>query len=127
VDAMKIFQKVKLSSLIIAFAIFLLAVISTHKLNAATTTNPAALPTNNSQENIIAQREYVTCTVVDPTGTPLNLRDFPNSEYSGINATLPNGSATNLYGLSLDNNWAFVSSRGISGWAWRAYLDCPGL
>ena len=124
---MKIFQKVKLSSLVIALAIFLLAVISTHQLNAATTTNPAALPTNNSQENIIAQREYVTCTVVDPTGTPLNIRNFPDSEYSSINATLPNGSGTDIYGLSLDDNWAFVATRGIYGWAWRAYLDCPGL
>jgi len=124
---MKIFQKVKLSSLVIALAIFLLTVISTARLNAATSTNPAVLKTNNSQENIIAQREYVTCTVVDPTGTPLNLRDFPNSQNSGINATLPNGSPTNIYGLSLDYAWGFVSSRGISGWAWMEYLNCPGL
>ena len=124
---MKIFQKVKLSSFVIAFAIFLLTVISTHQLNAATTPNPAALKTNNNQDLIIAQREYVTCTVVDPTGTPLNIRDFPDSEHSSINATLPNGTGTNLYGLSLDNNWAFVASRTIYGWAWMEYLDCPGL
>ncbi len=124
---MKIFQKVKLSSLFIALAIFFVAVISTQQLNAATTPNPTPLKTTNNQDLILAQREYVTCTVVDPTGTPLNIRDFPDSEYSSINATFNNGTGTNLYGLSLDNNWAFVANRTIYGWAWRAYLDCPGL
>lgn len=123
---MKIYPKVKLSSLVIAFLILIFTVISTHQLNAVTTPNVAAPNTTTSQDLIIAQKS-VGCTITDPTGTPLNLRDFPSSENSGINATLPNGTSTSLYGLSLDNQWAFVSSRTISGWAWKAYLNCPSL
>lgn len=126
---MKIFPRVKLSSFVIAFAMFLFAVILTNQLNAATIPNIAPKTTSN-QDLIIAQREVVSCNVADPTGTPLNLRSFPNSGgWSVVNSTLANnGEGVAVYGLSLDYKWVFVGSRdGGYGWAWRAYLDCPGL
>lgn len=66
------------------------------------------------------------CQVADPTGSPLNVRAFPNGN---VVATLRNGVAVIIVqSASLQGkNWAYIGSADNSaplGWVFRDYLDC---
>ncbi|HEV7304966.1 SH3 domain-containing protein [Ensifer sp.] len=69
----------------------------------------------------------IECTVADPTGTPLNVRDAPNGR---VVATLANGTRVreteerHLNG----KRWSAVSAKaGAIGWVFSAYLDCAAI
>jgi hypothetical protein len=66
------------------------------------------------------------CTVADPTGTPLNVREQPNGRIAGA---LYNGAAVYVKDLTVDRDgrrWAYIIplKAGKSGWVFREYLDC---
>jgi hypothetical protein len=66
------------------------------------------------------------CTVDDPTGTPLNVRNRPNGPIVGA---LHNGAAVFVSDLILDGSgrrWAKIVpiEEGKSGWVFREYLMC---
>ena len=66
------------------------------------------------------------CTVTDPTGTPLNIRDAPNGRVIGA---LRNGKEVYIEELTLDasgRSWAKVSdsNRKIIGWVFREFISC---
>jgi len=64
------------------------------------------------------------CTVADPTGTPLNVRDGPNGMIIG---TLPNGyQVEQLEERRLgEKTWIRVSVDGSPrGWVFGAYVIC---
>jgi len=66
------------------------------------------------------------CTVVDPTGTPLNVRDGPNGK---ILATLKRGSIVEVidHRTASGDRWALVASYAEAwGWVFGAYLACAG-
>jgi hypothetical protein len=75
-----------------------------------------------------AQAQEV-CRVTDPTGTPLNVRDFPNGKV--IN-TLKNGTVVTIEEMATDERgrpWARIASsdRGnytIWGWVIREFISC---
>ena len=66
------------------------------------------------------------CRVMDPTGTPLNVRTVPNGP---IVATLPNGLLVAVVDIRSDANgrpWAFVvrpDGRPL-GWVFREFIAC---
>ncbi len=66
------------------------------------------------------------CTVVDPTGTPLNVREGPNGK---VLSTLKRGSVVEFiehrdHGGS---RWALVARYAEAwGWVFGAYLNCEG-
>ena len=67
------------------------------------------------------------CRVMDPTGTPLNVRAAPGGAVVG---NLPNGFLVSIMNLSTDRGgrpWALVSrfdnGRRI-GWVWREFISC---
>jgi hypothetical protein len=67
------------------------------------------------------------CRVMDPTGTPLNVRATPNGQITG---TLPNGLLVSIRDVTTDNRgrpWAliaqFESGRRI-GWVFREFIAC---
>ena len=66
------------------------------------------------------------CTVVDPTGTPLNVRDGPNGT---ILSTLKKGSIVEFieHRNHDGKRWALVARFGEAwGWVFGAYLNCSG-
>ena len=67
------------------------------------------------------------CTVTDPTGTPLNVRDGPNGTITG---TLSNGAAVTIAESKVADNgkpWVKVvdaeTVRPI-GWVLREFVSC---
>jgi hypothetical protein len=67
------------------------------------------------------------CQVMDPTGTPLNIRTSPNGHIVG---TLNNGVLVSVLERSSDNRgrtWVYVRGHedGVAiGWVYSNYLDC---
>jgi Rap1a immunity proteins/Bacterial SH3 domain len=63
-----------------------------------------------------------TCTVADPTDTPLNVRRTPNGPVVGA---LLNGIPVSI--RERRGDWANIVPRtGQSGWVFQKYLDCSG-
>lgn len=67
----------------------------------------------------------VTCTVADPTGTPLNVRQVPGGQILG---TVANGSRVQVVEERADDKgrmWSnIVSSDQLTGWVFRDYIRC---
>jgi uncharacterized protein YgiM (DUF1202 family) len=66
------------------------------------------------------------CTVVDPTGTPLNVRDGPNGR---ILSNLKDGSVVEVidHRNQAGQRWALVASYAEAwGWVFGTYLKCSG-
>lgn len=66
------------------------------------------------------------CTVVDPTGTPLNVRSGPNGK---VLSTLKKGAKVQFIEHKEKNGkkWALISKYGEDGgWLFAAYLKCNG-
>ena len=62
-----------------------------------------------------------TCSVADPTDTPLNVRSSPNGKIIG---SLPDGVKVEWLRTSDNNKWAFVRTSIMEGYVWAAYLKC---
>jgi len=65
-----------------------------------------------------------SCRVMDPTGTPLNVREEPNGV---VVDTLTNGTLLQVLGIQQDSRgreWARVQTQRALGWAFRDYIDC---
>ena len=67
-----------------------------------------------------------TCTVNDPSGTPLNVRASP---YGAILGALQNGALVKVQKETSDRRgdaWAYIVpvQAGKTGWAFRKYLSC---
>jgi hypothetical protein len=81
---------------------------------AALLTSPAAAVSNR-------------CRVTDPTGTPLNLREFPNGAIAGH---LRNGALVTVVGAAPDHNgkpWVHISDFETGrplGWVFREFVSC---
>ena len=67
------------------------------------------------------------CRVMDPTGTPLNVRLAPNGQLVGA---LPNGLLVSIVNVADDANgkpWAYIArfddGRPI-GWVFREFIAC---
>jgi hypothetical protein len=68
----------------------------------------------------------VRCTVADPTGTPLNIRDQPGGSITG---TVRNGEVVRVFGSKLRNGkrWAHAyrsADDNAVGWVFDDYLKC---
>lgn len=67
------------------------------------------------------------CKVMDPTGTPLNIRGTPNGEIIG---KAENGALVSIIDRMTDNRgrgWVYVahmSSGQPLGWVFREYIAC---
>ena len=64
------------------------------------------------------------CIVMDPTGTPLNVRKKP-SQHAPIIGALNNGITVST-GMSR-GDWVHIVPQkvsGKSGWVWRKFIDC---
>ena len=67
------------------------------------------------------------CRVMDPTGTPLNVRTGPNATIVG---TLPNGMLVSVRDQTRDRQgklWVFVvnyETRQSIGWVYREFIAC---
>lgn len=67
------------------------------------------------------------CRVMDPTGTPLNIRAAPNGEIIGKAA---NGALVNVLDRSTDGRgraWVYVAHRASGeplGWVYREFIAC---
>lgn len=66
------------------------------------------------------------CTVTDPSGTPLNVRSYPNGAILGA---LHNGATVRIIETTTDGAgrpWALVvpQDAGRRGWVFGAYLTC---
>jgi len=67
------------------------------------------------------------CKVMDPTGTPLNIRSGPNGEIIG-QAT--NGAMVSIIGTARDARgrpWVYVAHRDSGerlGWVFREFIAC---
>ena len=71
-----------------------------------------------------ASSAEIECTVADPTGTPLNVREAPNGQ---VVMTLSNGAKLRQTGERehKGERWSLVANEtGMLGWAFSAYLDC---
>lgn len=76
----------------------------------------------------VAHAETV-CKVMDPTGSPLNIRQSPNGK---VVNKLKNGREVYITNLSYDNKnrpWAYIEGyyKGdyrYWGWAYREFLSC---
>jgi uncharacterized protein YraI len=67
-----------------------------------------------------------SCTVTDPTGTPLNVRSRPNGQIVGA---LHNQTRVFISGLVADargRRWAKIVplDEGKAGWVFREYVAC---
>jgi uncharacterized protein YraI len=67
-----------------------------------------------------------SCTVADPTGTPLNVRAGPNGAILGA---LYNGTTVQILRRTVDANgksWAYIAPQGAgrNGWVFSAFLSC---
>ena len=63
-----------------------------------------------------------TCTVADPSGTPLNVRESPDGAILGA---LSNGVRVTTRKRLGDWVRIIPEAAGKSGWVWREYLKCP--
>ena len=67
------------------------------------------------------------CRVMDPTGTPLNIRTSPNGSIIG---TLPNGLLVSVSDITRDGRgrpWALVAQYETGrriGWVFREFISC---
>jgi len=67
------------------------------------------------------------CRVMDPTGTPLNVRTGPGG---AVVSNLPNGFLVSIVDIARDNRgrpWALVARHDNGrhlGWVWREFLAC---
>ncbi|MGP0061736.1 MAG: peptide-binding protein [Beijerinckiaceae bacterium] len=83
-----------------------------------------ALVSGAACDNVWAQER---CRVMDPTGTPLNVRTEPNGP---IVATLENGVLVTVLSRSTDARgkpWAFsgnYSDNRPLGWVFREFIAC---
>ncbi|WP_296577194.1 peptide-binding protein [Phreatobacter sp.] len=74
-----------------------------------------------------AEAQSARCRVMDPTGTPLNIRDAPNGEVIG---RIRNGSLVTRLRVREDHRgrpWAYVADRGSGdplGWVYREFIAC---
>jgi hypothetical protein len=73
-----------------------------------------------------AQTRGTTCTVNDPTGSPLNVRNKPNGTIVGA---LHNGTGIFIVDVAKDDRgrkWAQIEPvrQGKSGWIFGNYIDC---
>ena len=68
----------------------------------------------------------ISCVVIDPTGTPLNVRSAPNG--SRIVTTLSNGRRVTPYRVTYDEqnrHWILVGDSVDSlGWVFGPYVSC---
>lgn len=77
---------------------------------------------------VFASAQGEVCTVTDPTGTPLNIRNAPGGRVIG---TLRNGTEVYIEELRSDEQgraWAKVSNpnRRSLGWVFREFVSCRG-
>ena len=74
-----------------------------------------------------AEAQSTRCRVMDPTGTPLNLRDSPNGEIVG---RIRNGKLVTRVRSGEDERgrpWAYVMDRETGaplGWVYREFIAC---
>lgn len=69
------------------------------------------------------------CKVTDPTGTPLNVRSWPNGKITG---KVGNGTVVYIEDSSTDDNgkaWARIGTYRrknyvILGWVYREFISC---
>jgi hypothetical protein len=67
------------------------------------------------------------CRVMDPTGTPLNIRTAPSG---GIVGALPNGALVSIRDNAVDQNgkpWVYISRYSDDaplGWVFREFISC---
>jgi uncharacterized protein YgiM (DUF1202 family) len=80
---------------------------------------------SQGQQQPQSQQQKQTCTVTDPTGTPLNVRKSPNGRVIGA---VENGSNVRIVGSSKDNKgrpWAKIrGDSGATGWILREFVSC---
>lgn len=92
-------------------------------LEAKLLASPPAAPPRPAQ-----RQSTLRCTVADPTGTPLNIRDKPNGAIVG---TLPNGFPVEIArpAAQAGANWVEIANAGAgapAGWVYRPYIECSG-
>jgi hypothetical protein len=68
----------------------------------------------------------IECMVTDPTGTPLNVREFPNGPILGA---LHNGVIVQRFESQRDDRgrvWTYVvpEGGGKAGWVFREFVSC---
>lgn len=74
-----------------------------------------------------AEAQSPRCRVMDPTGTPLNVRDSPNGDVIG---RLRNGLLVTRLSSSQDERgrpWALIADRETGerlGWVYREFIAC---
>ncbi|MDP2800467.1 MAG: SH3 domain-containing protein [Phreatobacter sp.] len=74
-----------------------------------------------------AEAQSARCRVMDPTGTPLNIRDAPNGDVVG---RVRNGALVTRLRVSEDDRgrpWAYVADRASGeplGWVYREFIAC---
>ena len=82
----------------------------------------------NSADASSAERSQrsISCEVIDPTGTPLNVRETPNA--SNIVTKLPNGTRVIPYKVAYDEkdrHWILIGDAVHSwGWVFGPYVSC---
>lgn len=104
-----------------------ISLASVPQFSAFATLNPSN-PTSETGLNSLplSQAEYQlatvrSCTVADPTDTPLNVRATPNGKIVG---SLPDGVKVEWLRTSSNNRWAFIRTSIMEGYVWAAYLKC---
>jgi hypothetical protein len=74
-----------------------------------------------------AEAQSSRCRVMDPTGTPLNIRDEPNGVVVG---NVRNGTLVTRLRSSQDERgrpWTYVADRNSGeplGWVYREFISC---
>jgi hypothetical protein len=74
-----------------------------------------------------AEAQSARCRVMDPTGTPLNIRDQPNGVIIG---SVRNGRLVTRLRSSQDERgrpWSYVADRDTGeplGWVYREFIAC---
>lgn len=75
----------------------------------------------------LAAAQSSRCRVMDPTGTPLNVRDRPNGEVMG---QVRNGTLVERQRIASDERgrpWAYIIDRNSGeplGWVFREFIAC---
>ncbi len=97
------------------------------KLQVFTTLEAKLLPSPPAAARAPAARPAtLRCTVADPTGTPLNIREKPNGAIIG---SLPNGFPVEVARSAAQRgtNWVEIASAGAgqpTGWVYRPHIRC---
>ena len=74
-----------------------------------------------------AAADEAKCRVMDPTGTPLNVRASPNG---GVIGNLPNDMLVSVIDRAVDRNgkpWVHISKYSdgkLVGWVFREFISC---